>query len=169
MHHENKRLTSGRSKTNPHSRAAGGSQFPARGEQRLNWPVPGVGREQDSLAADHDAFPASREPVAAGELVVSREHREDALILRLSGRLDRVTSSLLERELNDAQTECPLRLVVDLTALEFVDAAGPETLVRARQRARENGQRLYFSKGRGVIQRLLALASSVGSDAPSAV
>jgi anti-sigma B factor antagonist len=121
-----------------------------------------AGREHESVEAGEGAVAGNRELTAAGALAVRRERRQDALILWLSGELDRATSALLERELDGALAGHPLRLVVDLTDLEFIDAGGLETLVRAHQRARENGQQLSFRQGPGVIQRLLALTSSAG-------
>ena len=66
-----------------------------------------------------------RDPSLAGEFVVSRERRADALILSLSGELDLATSALLERELDAAQATRPMRLVIDLTGLEFIDSSEP--------------------------------------------
>src|ERR1700678_2554564 len=59
-----------------------------------------------------------RKQLVAGELVVRRERRPDALILWLVGELDRATVTLLDREL-DGPAISPIRLVVDLTGLEF--------------------------------------------------
>jgi anti-anti-sigma factor len=93
--------------------------------------------------------------------VVRIEHRADAVILWLSGTLDRATSALLDREL-DAQAGRPMPVVVDLTGLEFVDSSGLDTLVRIHQRAGHSGEKLCFRQGRQGAQRPLELIRNVG-------
>jgi anti-sigma B factor antagonist len=94
------------------------------------------------------------------ELMVRKEWRPDALVLWLSGSLDSATSTLLTREIA-AQPTRPMRLVVDLTGLRFIDASGLGTLVRIHQRACESGQRLSFRRGAHVAQRPLELTRTV--------
>jgi anti-anti-sigma factor len=96
----------------------------------------------------------------AREFVVRWERSADALILWLSGALDKATSALLDREVND-RSDRPTRLVVDLTGLEFIDSSGLDTLVRMHQRACESGERLFFRQGCHVAQRPLALTRTV--------
>jgi hypothetical protein len=62
-----------------------------------------------------------RHEAAEGEFVVGTERRPDTVILSLSGELDLAASALLERELDAAEAARPMRLVVDLTGLEFID------------------------------------------------
>jgi anti-anti-sigma factor len=96
----------------------------------------------------------------AGEFVLRREQRPDALILWLSGSLDRATSSLLDREL-DAQPIRPTRLIIDLTGLQFIDSGGLDSLERIHQRACQSGDRLSFRHGLHVAQRPLELTRTV--------
>jgi anti-anti-sigma factor len=97
----------------------------------------------------------------AGELVVSKEHRADVLILSLRGELDLATSALLERELDAAEAARPARLVVDLSGLEFIDSSGLNTLMQARKRASLNGHQLSLRQGPRIVQRLFELTKSV--------
>ncbi len=97
----------------------------------------------------------------AGELVVSRERRADVLILSLRGELDLATSALLQRELDAAEAARPVRLVVDLSGLEFIDSSGLNTLVQARERASQNGHQLSLMQGPRAVQRLFELTKSV--------
>jgi anti-sigma B factor antagonist len=97
----------------------------------------------------------------AGELVVSSERRADVLILSLRGELDLATSALLERELDAAEAARPTRLVVDLSGLEFIDSSGLSALVRARERASQNGHQLSLRQGPRVVERLFELTRSV--------
>jgi anti-anti-sigma factor len=104
---------------------------------------------------------AVRDLPLAGELVVSKEHRADVLILSLRGELDLATSALLERELDAAEAARPARLVVDLSGLEFIDSSGLNTLMQARKRASRNGHQLSLRQGPRIVQRLFELTKSV--------
>jgi ABC-type transporter Mla MlaB component len=96
----------------------------------------------------------------AGQLLVRWEHRPDTLTLWLSGTLDRATSALLDRELNE-RAIATMRLFVDVTGLEFIDPRGMESLVRIHRRANERGDRLSFRHGPHVAQRPLGLIRAV--------
>jgi stage II sporulation protein AA (anti-sigma F factor antagonist) len=102
-----------------------------------------------------------RDLTPAGELVVSRERRADMVILSLSGELDLATSALLERELDAAEAARPMRLVVDLAGLEFIDSSGLNTLVQAHERASENGHQLFLRQGPRPVRRLFELTNTV--------
>jgi anti-anti-sigma factor len=97
----------------------------------------------------------------AGELVVRRERRADALILWLGGELDRATSALLERELYAAQADGPVRLILDLSGLAFIDSSALVALVQAHQRACENGHQLSFAQGPRAVEHPLEPTNSV--------
>jgi ABC-type transporter Mla MlaB component len=88
----------------------------------------------------------SQQSAVARQLLVRREHRPELSILWLSGALDRATATVLDRELN-ARSSAATRLLVDLTGLEFIDADGMDSLVRAHERASEQGSRLSFRRG----------------------
>jgi anti-anti-sigma factor len=92
--------------------------------------------------------------------VVRWERRPDAVILWLSGALDRATATLLDHELEPPAIR-PMRLVVDLAGLEFIDSTGLDTLVRIQRRACERGDRLSFRHGAHVAQRPLELTRIV--------
>jgi anti-sigma B factor antagonist len=101
------------------------------------------------------------DPARPGELVVSSERRAEVLILSLSGELDLAGSALLERELDAAEAARPMRLVVDLTGLEFIDSGGLHTLVQAHERANANGRQLSLRQGPRGVRRLFELTKTV--------
>jgi anti-anti-sigma factor len=101
-----------------------------------------------------------RKQLVAGELVVRRERRPDALILWLVGELDRATVTLLDREL-DGPAISPIRLVVDLTGLEFIDSTGLDALARIHRCARARGDRLSFRYGAHVARDSLELTRTI--------
>ena len=78
-------------------------------------------------------------------------------VISVSGELDLASSPALEEELERvAQSDAQL-VVVDLRNLEFMDSTGLSVLVRAHQRAEENGRRLGLVNGSQQVQRLLTL------------
>ena len=78
-------------------------------------------------------------------------------VISVSGELDLASSPALEDELERvAQSDAQL-VVVDLRGLEFMDSTGLSVLVRAHQRAEENGRRLGLVNGSQQVQRLLTL------------
>jgi anti-sigma B factor antagonist len=85
-------------------------------------------------------------------------HNADAAtVISVSGELDLASSPALEEELERvAQSDAQL-VVVDLRNLEFMDSTGLSVLVRAHQRADENGRRLGLVNGSQQVQRLLTL------------
>jgi anti-anti-sigma factor len=101
-----------------------------------------------------------RKPVAGGQLVVAWEGRGEALIVWLSGTLDRMTGRALDREL-DPRAIGTTPLVIDLTGLEFIDSGGMHTLARILRRATKRGDRLTFRHGQHVALRPLGLIRAV--------
>jgi anti-anti-sigma factor len=88
---------------------------------------------------------------------VEVRNAEGTSVISVSGELDLASSPALEEELERvAQSETQL-VVVDLRNLEFMDSTGLSVLVRAHQRAEENGRRLGLVNGSQQVQRLLTL------------
>jgi anti-anti-sigma factor len=79
----------------------------------------------------------------------------------LSGALDQATVALLDREL-DARATGAMRLIIDLTALHFIDSPGLDALVGIHWRASKRGDRLSFRHGPHVAQRPVELTRAVG-------
>jgi anti-sigma B factor antagonist len=82
---------------------------------------------------------------------------DHATVITVSGELDLASSPALEEELERvAQSDAEV-VVVDLRELEFMDSTGLSVLVRAHQRAAEQGRRLGLVNGSQQVQRLLRL------------
>lgn len=80
---------------------------------------------------------------------------DETTVISVSGELDLASSPALEEQLERvAQSKL---VVVDLRNLEFMDSTGLSVLVRAHQRAEENGRRLGLVNGSQQVQRLLTL------------
>jgi anti-sigma B factor antagonist len=80
-----------------------------------------------------------------------------AVVIGVTGELDLASSPALEQELERGVASQAEVVIVDLRRLEFMDSTGLSVLVRAHQRATENGQRFGVVKGPQQVQRLLSL------------
>jgi anti-anti-sigma factor len=110
------------------------------------------------VTADASRRAVAREPErpAVGALTVCTERRADVLVFWLSGALDKATSALLAREFASRAGQAT-HVVLDLTALGFIDSSGLDTLVRTLRRACENDQRLSFRHGPHASRRPIEL------------
>lgn len=77
--------------------------------------------------------------------------------LTLTGELDLATAPELRAALYDAAEDAEL-VIVDLTALAFMDSAGLFTIVTAHRQFRDAGRRLALTPGQRQVQRIFELA-----------
>ncbi len=82
---------------------------------------------------------------------------DQAVVIEVRGELDLASSPALEQELERGAAAQAEVVIVDLRELEFMDSTGLSVLVRAHQRANDNGQRFGVVKGPQQVQRLLSL------------
>ena len=80
-----------------------------------------------------------------------------ATVIGVSGELDLASSPALEEELDRVAASDSEMLIIDLRGLDFMDSTGLSVLVRAHQRAEEQGRQLAMVKGPQQVQRLLSL------------
>jgi anti-anti-sigma factor len=85
------------------------------------------------------------------------EARNQGVVIGVTGELDLASSPALERELERGIASQAEVVIVDLRQLDFMDSTGLSVLVRAHQRATENGQRFGVVRGPQQVQRLLSL------------
>ena len=77
-------------------------------------------------------------------------------VFRVSGDVDLSTAPLLEQQLKELIEDGARAIVLDITDLKFIDAAGLSVLVRAADRLRRCGGGLQLrSPSRSVRQTLL--------------
>ena len=107
----------------------------------------------------------SREPqgsVTAGQafnLVTAQE--DDATVIRVAGELDLASADELDQAIRKAEETGIGTIVVNLSDLSFIDSTGLSVLLRARTRARQDGERLRFVRSRhDAVTRLLALTDT---------
>ena len=94
---------------------------------------------------------------AAQRFQVSVQAEADRVVVRLQGELDLVGSPLLAGELERAEADRPALVVLDVSALEFIDSAGLRVILGANARLRERGAELALTPGRPQVQRLLSI------------
>jgi anti-anti-sigma factor len=78
-------------------------------------------------------------------------------VLRLQGELDLCTRDRLRRAISSALTHRPQLLVVDLSALGFMDCSGLSVLVWAHQRLAGQESQLLITGAQPIIHRLIHL------------
>ena len=88
---------------------------------------------------------------------VDLHDEQQAAVIEVRGELDLASSPALEQELESGPVTSASLVIVDLRELEFMDSTGLSVLVRAHQRAVEQGQRFGVVRGPQQVQRLLSL------------
>jgi anti-sigma B factor antagonist len=105
----------------------------------------------------HDDGSNASSPDMRGEPADIESKREgDAVTVAVAGELDLSTVDQLDAAIREAEKTEVNRIVVDLSALSFVDSTGLGVLLDAIKRSRRNGNRLSFvlSKHEAVVRLL---------------
>jgi anti-anti-sigma factor len=118
---------------------------PAEGEAPLAEPPP---------APDHG-------PSGFGYLIISTQQQGSATVMTLHGKLDLASEQCFEKAARRACEFGGERLVIDLTALDFMDGIGLKALLRARRRSLEHGQEPVLVKGPPSVQRMFELTGTL--------
>jgi anti-sigma B factor antagonist len=101
-------------------------------------------------------------PAAVPELLtVHVLRRGDEVVLALAGELDLATVDRLKAALAEVELSRSPRLVIDLSALSFLDSTGLATFVALQKRCDENGRpALEIRPGPPAVQRLFKLVGA---------
>ena len=78
-------------------------------------------------------------------------------VLSVAGELDMETAGRLEVHLRHQLGEGRRHLVLDLSALGFMDSSGLNVLIRAVQKARRTGGDLYLAAPTPAVRRILEI------------
>ena len=81
----------------------------------------------------------------AQDLEIHLEDISGGVVVRPVGEIDLSCASLLRQHLSQVQARKPGRLVIDLSAVPYMDSSGVATLVEAMQVARRNGSKLVLA------------------------
>jgi anti-anti-sigma factor len=104
-------------------------------------------------------------PPAAGQatnrlLSVHVTRDEHRLAIVPMGELDMSTSAKLDDAVREAEATDAKRIVIDLTAVTFMDSSGLKVLLEAGARARANSNRLRLVRGSRRVQRVFELTKT---------
>jgi anti-sigma B factor antagonist len=103
---------------------------------------------------------ASNREISDGTLAIKVLQNGTDHTLVLAGELDLANAEALSGALEAAEAAETSRVVVDMTALEFIDSTGIAVLVAAHRRMNENSDdlRLRFVPSKAVaVQRVMTL------------
>jgi anti-anti-sigma factor len=96
------------------------------------------------------------------ELWVQRTSDADRLVLVLHGELDSDTLPTAQDEIAAAEADAPPVLVLDLTALRYVDSSGVRLVLLAQHVADDADRRLAVRLGHGQTRRMFDLLGLTG-------
>jgi anti-sigma B factor antagonist len=95
-----------------------------------------------------------------GLLTIRTREDWDSLVLLAEGELDIASAPGLEHSLLHALDSTAASIVLDLTAVSFIDCAGIRVLMWAAGRSREDGDRLRIDCGSPAVRQLIDLTGS---------
>lgn len=106
--------------------------------------------QRDSLRAS--------ELIELGDLTVRSERDGEIHTICLIGELDLATAGDVDAELERVEATDASAIVLDLSALTFIDSTGVRLLVNAHARSRADSSRLQLLRGGAAVQRVLQLS-----------
>ncbi len=84
---------------------------------------------------------------------------DGTVVVAVSGEVDTFTGPQLRSALLEALESGPARLIIDLSAVTFLDSSGLGVLVGARRRMAEQGRRTVLVITSPTLLRLLAITA----------
>jgi anti-sigma B factor antagonist len=101
--------------------------------------------------------PSIRPELNSCHLTIERRDEANGVLLTIRGEIDIASAPALERELRDAESASPGRIVLNLADLEFLDSTGVGALIQAQARSASSGHRLVVTHVPPTVQRLFEL------------
>jgi len=89
---------------------------------------------------------------------ISKRREKDVLVISLKGRLDAVTSPVLEKELADLMAGGERFLVMDLGDLDYISSAGLRSILVAVKRLKEKQGKLLLASLKGVVREAFEIS-----------
>jgi anti-sigma B factor antagonist len=93
-----------------------------------------------------------------GALAIELDREGDTVMVSLHGEADLATAGSLEDQLRKALGSGADRVIVDLSALYFIDSTSLRVLLQAALASEEDSTRLYFLRGRTQVERILRVS-----------
>ena len=89
------------------------------------------------------------------ELKVTTRLQGDHTVISVTGEIDLYTAPKLQSELMTALAGNPVRLIVDMSAVDFCDSTGINVLLAAHRQARERGGELQLAGPGSATRKVL--------------
>lgn len=89
---------------------------------------------------------------------ILKRKEKDVLVISLKGRLDAVTTPLLEKDLTELIAGGERFLVLDLGDLAYISSAGLRTLLVVTKRLREKQGRLLLASLKSVVREVFEIS-----------
>jgi anti-anti-sigma factor len=103
---------------------------------------------------------ASVRTLEAGHLTLRSVREGDDHCVALFGELDIASADALEAEVRRVEATDAKRIVVDLSALEFMDSTGIRVLLALDARSRSDGNRLGLLRGPPAVHQVLQITQT---------
>ena len=91
-----------------------------------------------------------------GSLIIRTEQQDQSRAIRAEGELDIATAAALEHSLLHAFESGASSIVLDLSEVRFMDAAGLRVVLWAQQHSRDAVDRVRIVAGSAAVNRMLA-------------
>jgi anti-sigma B factor antagonist len=88
------------------------------------------------------------------------ERKGTAIVVHATGELDLAGAGVLEQEMKRISATHAAEIVLDLSAVDFIDSVGTSLLLRLDADSREGGDRLSIVPGSWPVQRVLKLTGA---------
>jgi anti-anti-sigma factor len=89
---------------------------------------------------------------------ILKRKEKDALVISLKGRLDAVTTPVLEKDLTELMAGGERFLVLDLGDLVYISSAGLRTILVVTKRLREKQGRLLLASLKSVVREVFEIS-----------
>jgi anti-anti-sigma factor len=95
-----------------------------------------------------------------GPLTIQSSRQADRHVVALCGELDLGCVEAVQEEMRRVEQTDVGRIVVDLSALEFMDSSGLRAMLQIAARSRANGDHVVFLRGGPAVQRLFEITDT---------
>ena len=92
------------------------------------------------------------------DIEIEQEPRDGAMILRPKGEIDLSRAPALRVHLGQALSAKPVRLIIDLQDVPYMDSSGVATFVEAMQLSRKYGSKLILCGLRDRVRSVFEIA-----------
>ncbi|HSR11992.1 MAG TPA: STAS domain-containing protein [Thermodesulfobacteriota bacterium] len=89
---------------------------------------------------------------------ILKRKEKDALVISIRGRLDAVTTPLLDKDLTELMAGGEKFVVLNLRDLDYISSAGLRTILAATKKLREKQGRLHLASLKSVVREVFDIS-----------